>query len=208
MDEYQAQRTTIDLTVRNCKVELRWYRNTRRPQSLTLTNLRLFASNPTKNTKDNMSISFVTSGDTIRLSQIILNSFQKLVGRELSSRAGSPSAQAANLFDLPDVVVAHGTESDPILCYGNQAALDLWETDIESLLKMPSRKTAEPKERSDRAEMLKRGSELGYIADYCGVRISTTGRRFRITNALIWNLTNEFGQRLGQAATFSEWSYV
>ena len=106
------------------------------------------------------------------------------------------------------VVVSHNTADDPILNYGNQAALNLWETDRETLLSMPSRKTAEPVHRDERAELLRRVTEDGYIDDYQGIRISATGKRFRIDQAIVWNLTDNSGQPAGQAATFSEWEML
>ena len=47
----------------------------------------------------------------------------------------------------------------------------------------------------------------GYIDDYAGVRVSRTGRRFRIQGATVWNLTGGQGRHLGQAATFAHWSF-
>jgi hypothetical protein len=38
-----------------------------------------------------------------------------------------------------------------------------------------------------------------------GVRVSRTGRRFLVSNATVWNLTDELGRAAGQAATFSTW---
>ena len=42
--------------------------------------------------------------------------------------------------------------------------------------------------------------------DYSGIRISKTGRRFRIEQAIVWNLTDGVGNQLGQAATFDRWT--
>ena len=59
--------------------------------------------------------------------QLLLDSFARLLGRELIARAGTAAEQAERLFQAPFVVVSHGTEADPILNYGNAAALALWE---------------------------------------------------------------------------------
>ena len=45
----------------------------------------------------------------------------------------------------------------------------------------------------------------GYIDDYAGVRVSSRGRRFRITQATVWNLVDAAGVLHGQAATFDRW---
>ena len=69
----------------------------------------------------------------------------------------------------------------------------------------PSRFTAETPERAERARLLERVAARGYIDDYTGVRISSTGRRFSISAATVWNLSNAKGRVVGQAATFAKW---
>ncbi|MEN9847744.1 MAG: hypothetical protein RL368_484 [Pseudomonadota bacterium] len=139
--------------------------------------------------------------------QHLLNSFQQVLGYSLLDKlSADPVEQAVQLFHADKVVVSHGTQADPLLNYGNQTALKLWETDWEHLTLMPSRLTAEPMERSERAVLLQRVTENGYIDDYTGIRISTTGKRFQIKQAIVWNVYNPQGQYCGQAATFSQWT--
>lgn len=141
----------------------------------------------------------------IARSQVLLDSYAQRVGHELIDRSGSPVEQSQRLFEAPFVVVAHGTQNDPILDYANRTALVLWETDLATLLTLPSRLTAEPLHRDERAKMLERARRDGYIDDYAGIRISTTGKRFRIEKAIIWDLTDADGRAAGQAATFADW---
>lgn len=138
--------------------------------------------------------------------ELLLDSFARLLGRELMPRDGAISEQAERLFRAPFVVVSHGTEADPILTYGNAAALTLWEMTIEELVRTPSRLTAEPVHRDERARLLERTRSHGFVDDYSGVRISKTGRRFRIERAIVWNLTDAAGVHRGQAATFDLWT--
>ena len=138
--------------------------------------------------------------------QLLLDSFARLLGRELISRQGSAEAQAERLFQAPFVVVAHGTEADPLLNYGNAAALALWEMDLATLTRTPSRLTAEPVHRDERARLLERTRRDGYVDDYAGIRISSTGRRFQIEQAIVWNLVDAAGIHHGQAATFDRWT--
>lgn len=138
--------------------------------------------------------------------EILLASYRRWLGKELIPRGDDPVDNARRLFLSPFVVVSHGTEADPILNYGNQVALDLWEIDIPTLLTTPSRLTAEPVHRDERARLLERTTRDGYVDDYQGIRISTTGKRFRIERAIVWNLVDPQGERVGQAATFSEWT--
>jgi hypothetical protein len=138
--------------------------------------------------------------------QLLLDSFARLLGRELISRQGSAEVQAERLFQAPFVVVSHGTEADPILNYGNAAALALWEMDLATLTRTPSRLTAEPVHRDERARLLERTRRDGYVDDYAGIRISSTGRRFQIEQAIVWNLVDAAGIHRGQAATFDRWT--
>lgn len=140
--------------------------------------------------------------------QILLDSYRHWVGRDLIPRTGSIVDQARELYLAPFVVVSHGTQADPILNYGNEVALTLWEMPVETLLKTPSRLTAEPMHRDDRARLLEWTTQNGFVDDYQGIRISSTGQRFRIDQATVWNLQNVAGQRVGQAATFSQWTFL
>ena len=134
--------------------------------------------------------------------------FHALTGRDLIDPTLSPEAAAEALFHAPFVVLSHNADPDPLLTYGNRAALDLFALTWEELIQMPSRLTAEAPNRAERARLLAQVATLGYIDDYAGVRISHTGRRFLIQRATVWNLTDDQGRLGGQAATFREWRYV
>ncbi len=142
------------------------------------------------------------------LTQLLLDSYARWLKTDLVPRDGDAAAQAQRLFEAPFVVVAHGTQADPILCYGNRTALDLWQMDLPTLLATPSRLTAEPMHRDERAQLLARTTRDGYVDDYRGIRISSTGKRFEIQQAIVWNLLDAAGQYQGQAATFNHWSFL
>lgn len=144
--------------------------------------------------------------DGIEHAQLLLDSFARLLGRDLIHRDGTAAEQARRLFEAPLVVVSHGTEADPVLSYGNAAALRLWEMDWAAFVQTPSRLTAEPVHRDERARLLERTSRDGYVDDYAGIRISRSGKRFRIEQAIVWNLVDGDGHRRGQAATFDRWT--
>jgi PAS domain-containing protein len=116
--------------------------------------------------------------------------------------------QAERLFHAPFVVVAHGTEADPLLNYANARAGEVWECTPEELIGVPSRLTAEPAHREERACLLARTAEAGYVDDYRGIRISRLGRRFCIERAVVWNVVDDDGRPVGQAATFAEWFWL
>jgi hypothetical protein len=60
--------------------------------------------------------------------------------------------------------------------------------------------------RDERARLLERTRRDGYVDDYAGIRVSQSGRRFRIEQAIVWNLIDAAGQLRGQAATFDTWT--
>jgi hypothetical protein len=136
----------------------------------------------------------------------LLRSFRSVTGRELLPASGDAAADARALFEAPFVVLSHGLEDDPVLNYGNAAALALWETNFEALTRMPSRLTAEPMLREERARLLETAARQGYIDHYAGVRISASGKRFHIEQAIIWNVVDPAGAPRGQAATFARWT--
>ena len=86
--------------------------------------------------------------------------------------------------------------------------MQLFEMDWPEIIGLPSRMSAEPVNLDERARLLQCVTERGYIDDYSGVRISSRGRRFRISDATVWNLTNEQGEFAGQAAMFGNWEFL
>lgn len=155
-----------------------------------------------------MTLPLWTHPAVIEWTQWLLNSYHHWIGRELLERVGEPDFQAQALFQVPFVVVSHGREDDPILNYGNQMALDLWEMTWDQLVQTPSRLTAEPVNRAEREWMLEQARRRGYIDTYRGVRISATGRRFLVEDALVWNVLDQQGQWVGQAASFLQWTWL
>ena len=111
---------------------------------------------------------------TIAWCQQLLNSYAYWTKNELVERNGTSLVQAQRLFDSEMVVVSHGVENDPVLNYGNQSALALWEMSWGQFTQTPSRLTAEPMNRKERSRMLTQAKNQGYISDYQGVRISNS----------------------------------
>jgi len=138
----------------------------------------------------------------------LLDSYRQYIGNDLIERTPDAEQQARTLFEASFVVVSHGVEPDPILNYANQTALDLWELSWDRFIKTPSRLTTEPDERAERERLLTQARAEGYYDGYRGVRISSTGRRFRVEQALIWTVIDSAGRPIGQAATFSQWSHL
>ena len=140
--------------------------------------------------------------------QLIARSLKHWTGRDLLPGDFAEAEFAEKVFHAPFVLVSHGIEADPVLNYGNQSALALWEMSWAELTRTPSRLTAEAPNREERARLLAEVTARGFIDDYCGIRISKSGRRFRIAQATVWNLLDGHKVYAGQAAMFSQWDFL
>ena len=92
------------------------------------------------------------------------------------------SEAARVLWEAPFAVLAHdAAEPEPAFTYGNAAALALFECSWAELVGSPSSRSAEPEAavQSERAALLARALEGGYVDDYEGWRVSFKGTRFR-----------------------------
>ena len=105
-------------------------------------------------------------------------------------------------------VVRRTPEPDPVFNFGNKTALDLFEMTWDEFTQLPSRMSAEPMHRAEREALLREVHEQGYSTGYQGIRISKSGKRFRIEDTTVWNMYDEQGQHCGQAATYARWTYL
>lgn len=147
--------------------------------------------------------------EIVNLSHIIVQSFYDRLRSPLLPDLTdlSPEQLAQTLYEAPVVVLAHDGGQDPRFTYANVTAQRLWEMPWDTFIGMPSRLSAEPDLREVRAAMLARVQRDGYIDDYQGIRISSTGQRFELGKTIVWNL-QESAQFCGQAATFSDWTML
>ena len=141
---------------------------------------------------------------------LLVESHLSLTGRHLvptSADTDEPDEIAQSIYHAPFFVASHGLQNDPVLNYGNQCAMDLFEMNWKEFTNSPSQYTAEAPNREERDRLLREVTEHGFIDNYAGVRISSTGKRFRIENATVWNVSDKSGNKVGQAATFKNWHY-
>ena len=148
------------------------------------------------------------SPEIISHSKLLYDSFASVTGRTLLEGQFTPEEIAGQLYEAPFVLLSHGTQPDPIFNYANKTAQRLWEMDWQQFTQLPSRLSAEPVAVAERQAMLEEAKRKGYISDYNGVRISSTGRRFIIKDAILWNIYDSAGTYQGQAATFKEWEFL
>ncbi|MDR6551009.1 MEKHLA domain-containing protein [Paenibacillus qinlingensis] len=147
-------------------------------------------------------------GATNEHARIILESYKRVTGKKLLEKDPMQGDEFEKLYDAPFIVLSHGLELDPVLNFGNRAAQKLWEMDWTTFTSTPSRLTAEAMEREEREQFLRAVGANGFIDNYKGIRISSTGRRFYIVEVTVWNLTDEKGNKYGQAASFHEYRYI
>ncbi len=139
---------------------------------------------------------------------VLLKSLNELTGRTLVPLGLSNFSAAKTLYEAPFVVLSHNTAAEPVFNYANLTAQRLFELNWGAITTLPSRKSAEAVERDERSRLLQRVTENGYIDDYTGIRISSSGRRFRVYDAVVWNMYDTDNVYCGQGATFSRWTFV
>ncbi len=136
---------------------------------------------------------------------LLISSYKAATGQSLLL---AQEDDAAALYYADFVVLSHDTQADPVLTYANLRAQGLWEMGWDEITQMPSRLTAEPDERAARAALFEALRGHGFLNGYEGVRVSSSGRRFRIRDAVIWTLTDASGLHHGEAATFKEVEFL
>lgn len=138
---------------------------------------------------------------------LLADSYQRLLNRPLLAY---PDEQDLGwlAFSAQFALLSHNAEQDPLFNYANQAALQLFEFSWDELIGMPSRLSVEPANQQIRERLMAEVTNNGFVENYTGIRVSKTGRRFRINNAVIWNVHDRQGVYNGQAACFSDWAYL
>ncbi len=135
--------------------------------------------------------------------RLLTDSFAKTVGRPLIG----DGQDAAWLYDqAPFAVLSHSAAVDPIFVYVNRTAQRCFEYGWDEFITIPSRLSAEAPNREERQRLLDAVARNGFIDNYRGMRIAKSGRQFWIEGGIVWELTDDQGQRRGQAALFTSWT--
>lgn len=137
----------------------------------------------------------------------VLASYQRASGKPLV-QGDSREELVQRMAQAPFVLLSHDTQPEPVYTFGNALALQLWEMTWQEFTSMPSNRCAEPMHREQREQFLKEVGEHGIARGYSGVRISKNGRRFRIEDVTCWNVINDRGERIGQAACYPRWTFL
>lgn len=140
--------------------------------------------------------------------QRLLASYRCVTGRDLIDPRLDLKAAARFLYHAPFALLSHDAQEDPVFNYANLTAQRLFELNWEDFTRLPSRLSAEPLAQSERQRLLEEVKAKGYVANYCGVRIAQSGKRFRIEGAEVWNVYDEQSQICGQAARIERWYWL
>lgn len=142
-----------------------------------------------------------------QIARAILDSHVARLGVELIERSGDPQEDARRLRALDAVVLSHDGAADPVFVYANEAAAALWRMPIAQLVGMPSRLSAAPEWREERAGMLADAAAEGVLRGYSGERIASDGSRFVIDDATLWTVDG-YPRGPGQAVVFRHWRVI
>ncbi|RDJ07859.1 MEKHLA domain-containing protein [Rhizobium grahamii] len=124
--------------------------------------------------------------------------------RRTLPRVPEPTTAAAN--GLKASSSRSTTEPDPRFIYANVAAQKRFEYGWDEFIGMPSRLSAQAPDRAERQLLLEAVERQGFIADYRGLRVKKSGKRFWMEHGVVWQLVDGSGERHGQAAAFSSWT--
>jgi PAS domain-containing protein len=144
----------------------------------------------------------------VERNRLMAASFLRLVGRPLVAEARTLTAEAMAkfLYDAPFVLLAHTDAPDPVFCYANRRAQELFGYGWDEFTRLPSRLSAELVSQGERQRLLDQARSKGYVDTCQGIRIARDGRRFRIENVTIWDVLDDHGNFVGQAAVFDRWT--
>ncbi|MGO6694937.1 MEKHLA domain-containing protein [Rhizobium johnstonii] len=137
--------------------------------------------------------------------ELLVGSFRRLVGKELVDKNRGPEWLYG---DAPFVVVAHNADPDPVFGYANVTAQRRFGYSWNEFTKIQSRLSAGPAERGERQKLLDAVNDNGFMANYRGLRVMKSGKRFWMKDGIVWQLRDKRGFDHGQAATFSSWEDV
>ena len=141
----------------------------------------------------------------IPTNKIITLDFFSVTGKYLLASASTEALSHA-LYHSPFCVLSHNTEVDPLFNYANKTAQVLFEMSWDELTSLPSRMSAEPIGQQERNTLLSRVREHGFIDDFTGIRVSATGKKILITDAIVWDIRDEHDICHGQAAVLYSWT--
>lgn len=143
------------------------------------------------------------SPEVSRLAVAMADSYRRLAGHDLVE--GSDIATA--VYNSADMLLCHDGSEDPRFVYANQVAQDVFGRPWSEFVGMPSRLSAATDVQAERGKLIAQATESGYVTGYSGIRVSSSGSKFRILDATLWRVTDADGEVLGLACRIPRWEY-
>lgn len=146
--------------------------------------------------------------------ELLTSSYKRLLGGSdiflngLAFDTGCADSPRWLYEDAKACVLAHDIAADPLFIYANRAAQSLFEYRWDEMIGLPSRLSAEAPDRKERQRLLDAVAQHGFATGYSGVRVTKSGRRFRIEEGILWELRDESGLLQGTAASFNQWKFL
>lgn len=145
---------------------------------------------------------------TATLLQLLDAAYQRRTGRTLGAELCPEIAQSEGVETChawihqraPFGLLAHNGQDDPRFIYANASALRIFEYSREEFMRLPSRLSAADEQQPERQRILDEVRTRGIAYGYAGIRIARSGRLFQVHDGVIWEVEDEHGERLGQAA--------
>jgi hypothetical protein len=132
----------------------------------------------------------------------LVSSHRTLLGRELGDDPAAPPSLTYLYAEAPFCLLAHDGGRDPRFVFANCAAQRCFEYTLDEFIGLPSRLSAGPDDREERARLLASVARRGYAEGYRGLRVAKSGRRFWIEDVTVWNVLDPGGRFQGQAAVY------
>lgn len=136
------------------------------------------------------------------------NSYRTLLGEPFPVPPGlEVDAQRGEWIHrrAPFALLAHDIAEDPRFIYANHTALGLFGYPAEEFVGLPSRLSAcAGQDREERARLFADLEERDYCAGYRGRRVMKSGETFWIEDSVVWNVRDDAGARIAQAAILLE----
>jgi hypothetical protein len=135
----------------------------------------------------------------------VSNSLQRFYGKSLYEEISLavPAVTADVHSNERHVVISHGTQEDPIYNYANKAGLQFSGYSEDEFVQLPSRYSApDGSLRADRSVIVQHVIQHGWAIIPEAIRQNKAGQCFLVQRILFFNVYDDNGNRIGQAATF------
>ncbi|KAK3252267.1 hypothetical protein CYMTET_38430 [Cymbomonas tetramitiformis] len=150
-----------------------------------------------------------TKADVVMHSLKLIETYKKATGEPLLTGLDISTAAKA-LYEADFLLLSHGSGDNPHFDYANKKALEVFEMTWAQMQETPSSKSAADAAeiQEDRRRALAQAETDGVCKGYSGLRVSTSGREFRIEDGVIWTLLGADDQKVGQAAFVPKWKFT